>query len=261
MNVIVILLAGIIWTSSAIAAEVTVRQVQPGKYEFVLTSPTVLSESEASAYITESATSTCKDTSPVLGRYKYEARETIISGDHPPEPNKFRFVQEVFCVPGVLAQTGERLPTLKNEEEYRRVQHEVKLKSEKYFKLIASKQTDEAVRQVAMDRMGVSEAGWKDDKESFQAMAGELIEVSITKITVYDNPERAPEPGLYVAADYGNVYRNVPIHCGYLMWFRPVGGEFRVTREEMGYVTSEQLKSIPSVQLPEIKRKLRCVAP
>jgi hypothetical protein len=37
-----------------------------------------------------------------------------------------------------------------------------------------------------------------------------------------------------------------------------VGGEFRVTREESGHVTAEQLKSIPSEQLPELKRRLRC---
>jgi hypothetical protein len=237
------------------------REVQPGTYEFVLTNPTALSESEAMAHIAKAAASTCKGMTPVLGRYRYEAKEAIGGGDlSSREPNTFRFVQEVSCVPGTQVQTGERRPTLQNEEESRRVQNEVKLKSEAYFQLIASKRIDEAFAQVAA-RMGVNEARWKSDKLSFQAMAGEPLAISIRKITVYDNPAGAPEPGLYVAADYSNVYRDVPIHCGYLMWFRPVGGEFRITREETGHVTSEQLKSIPSAQLPEIKRRLLCLAP
>lgn len=262
MNVFVTLLAGFIWISSAVAAEVSVSQVQPGKYEFVLTNPTALSEREAMAHIAKAAASTCKGDMPVLGRYRYEAKETIGSGDRlSSEPNTFRFVQEVSCASGAQVQTGERRPTLQNEEDSRRVQNEVKLKSEAYFQLIASKRIDEAFAQVAVARMDLNEAKWKSDKLSFQAIAGEPLEISLRKITVYDNPAEAPEPGLYVAADYSNVYRNVPIHCGYLMWFRPVGGEFLITREETGYVTSEQLKSIPSAQLPEIKRRLRCLAP
>lgn len=81
------------------------------------------------------------------------------------------------------------------------------------------------------------------------------------KITVYNNPAEAPEPGLYIAADFNNVFENIPIHCGYLMWFRPIGGTFTITREETGYVTAEQLKSISNTQLPDLKRQLRCVAP
>lgn len=158
-------------------------------------------------------------------------------------------------------QTGERRPTLQNGEESHRIENEVRLKSEVYFQLIASKRIDEELTQVAAAQMGLNESKWKNDKLSFQAMAGELLEISIRKITIYDNPAGAPEPGLYVAADYSNVYRDVPIHCGYIMWFRPIGGEFRITREETGHVTAEQLKSIPSAQLPEIKHKLRCLAP
>jgi hypothetical protein len=109
--------------------------------------------------------------------------------------------------------------------------------------------------------MNQNEESWKIGKRSFQQLAGDPVEIKITKVTVYDNPATAPEPGLYVAADYSNVYRNAPIHCGYLMWFRSIGGEFRITREETGHVTAEQLKTIPSSQIPEIKQKLRCVSP
>jgi hypothetical protein len=259
MNRFVTLLAWIIGISSASAVEVSVRQVQPGMYEFVLTNPTALSENEARAHIANAAASTCKGLAAVPGRWRYESTEAIGGSDFLSR-DTFRFVLEVSCVPGAQIQTGERRPTLQNEEESRRVQNEVKLKSETYFQLIASKRIDEALTQVAVEGMG-GETRWKKDKLSFQAIAGEPVQISIRKVTIYDNPATAPEPGLYVAADYSNVYRDVPIHCGYLMWFRPIGGKFRITREETGHITSEQLKSIPSAQLPEIQRRLRCVAP
>lgn len=262
MNIFVTLLAGAIGISSASAAEVSVREVQSGTYEFVITNQTALSESEAMAQIAKVAASTCKGKTAVPGRWRFEAIEAITDGDlSSQEPNAFRFVQEVSCVSGAQVQTSERRPILQNDEESRKVQNEVKIMSEAYFQFIASKQIDKALTQVAIARMGVNEARWKRDKLSFRAMTGEPLEISIRNVTVYDNPAEAPEPGLYVAADYSNVYRNVPIHCGFLMWFRPIGGELRITREETGHVTSEQLKSIPSAQLPEIKRRLRCLPP
>jgi hypothetical protein len=260
MNVFVALLAGGLWMSSASAAEVSVRQLRPGTYEFALTNPTALSENEARAHIAKAAVSICKGLTAVPGRWRYESKEAI-SGGSPSSTETFRFILEVSCVPGAQTQTGERRPTLQNDEESQRAQNEVRLKSQEYFQLIASKRVDEALTHLAIAGMGVDEARWKSNKLSFQAMTGAPLEISITKITVYDNPAGAPAPGLYIAADYSNVYRDVPIHCGYLMWFRPVGGEFRITREETGHVTSEQLRSIPSAQLPEVKRRLRCLAP
>jgi hypothetical protein len=262
MNTFLLLLAGVISTAAP-AAEVSVRAIQPGAYELVLTNPTALSEGEARDQIAKVASSVCKSATAVLGKWRYTSSE-VIGGVAPSsaEPNTYRFVQEVSCIAGAQGQSPERLPTLRNEEEAKKVQNEVRLKSEAYFRLIASRRVDEVLTHMtAALRMSINEAKWKSDKLSFQAMAGEPLQISITKITVYDNPANAPEPGLYVAADYSNVYRKMPIHCGFLMWFRPIGGEFRVTREETGHVTSEQLGSIPSAQLPEVKRKLRCVPP
>jgi hypothetical protein len=261
MHLVLPLLIGFIGTAAS-AAEISVRNLQSGSYELILTNQTALSEGEARAQIANAAASVCKSATAIPGKWRYESKEAI-GGAAPssPEPNSFRFVQEISCVPGAPVLSAERQPTVLNEEESRRAQNEVKLKSEAYFKLIASKRVDEALIHVAITRMGLTEARWKSDKLAFQAMAGEPVQISLAKVTLYDNPTGAPQPGLYVAADYSNVYRDMPIHCGYLMWFRPIGGEFRITREESGHVTAEQLKSIPSAQLPEIKRRLRCVAP
>jgi hypothetical protein len=261
LTIALALIVGTLATPLASAANVSARQLEQNSYEFVLTNPTPLTETEAQALIAISAASICKDLTPVPGKYRFDAKERIGGGATSSEPDLYRFVQEVSCVAGARAEIGERRPTLHTTEESRQVQEEVGHKSEAYLRLIAAGRLDEAYAQVSAAAMGVDEASWKSEKKAFHLAAGEPVRISIVKITVYDNPAEAPEPGLYVAADFGNEFKNIPIHCGYLMWFRPVGGNFRITREETGYVTAEQLKAIPSTQLPEIKQRLHCVAP
>ena len=251
------LLAGTLTTCTALTAEISARQVEPNKYELVLTNQTVLGENEARAYVTAAAASICKDRTPVLGRFRFDAKERI-GGGAPGEADTYVFVQEVSCAPRGTADVNGRRPTLRTVQEAEHVQEDVRLRSEAYFGLISKYRIEEAYAQVSVAGLGMDEATWKSGKSSFQRMAGEPVRISISKVTVYDNPAEAPEPGLYVAADYSNEYTNVPLHCGYLMWFRPIGGDFRITREETGYVTAEQLKSIPDARLPEIKQKLRC---
>jgi hypothetical protein len=253
-------LFAVVVSSSVSANEISVRPVQQGRYELVLTSQTVLTEPEAQAKIAKAASSACKGATAILGKWRFESNEAV-GGVTASAPGQtiFRFVQEISCGAGAQMESANRMPILRGEEETQKVRNEVRARSEAYFKHIALKQVDEAFAQLTPTlRSTVNGARWKADKLSFQAAAGVQTQVSIAKVTVYDNPAGAPEPGLYVAADYSNSYREVPIHCGYLMWFRPVGGDFRITREETGYVTSEQIKSIPNEQLSEIRRKLRC---
>lgn len=258
---VLVLIAGTLASSVAFAAEIAVRQVQQDAFEFVLTHSTRLSETEAQALIASVAAKVCKDLAPVLGQYKFEARESIGGNAGSSEPDTFTFIQQVACVHGTDIPRHQRRPVPLRPEESQRVQNDIRLRSEEYFRLIADRCFDDAYSQLSADVIGVDEAKWKHEKQSFQLTAGEPLQISIVKVTVYDNPPEAPEPGLYVAADFSNVYKNIPIHCGYLMWFRSNGGSFSITREETGHVTAEQLKSIPTAQVPEIRRMLRCVAP
>lgn len=258
---VLFLIAGTLAYSAVSASEISVRQVQENKFEFILTNSSRLSEAEAQARIENAAANVCKGLTPVLGQYRFEAKVAVGGDAGLREPDTFHFTQEVSCAHGATIPTDPRRPTLSTPEESQRVEEDIRLRSEEYFRLIAEKRIDDAFAQVSADGMNADETKWKDGKLAFQATAGNPLQISIVKVTVYDNPVEAPEPGLYVAADFSNVYENLPIHCGYLMWFRSIGGSFRITREETGHVTAEQLKSIPSDQLAEIKRMLRCVAP
>ena len=246
--------------SVASATEVSVRHIRDNQYEVELTNSTALSETEAQAIVASSAATVCKELVAVPGKYKFESKQLVGASALSRDQETYRFTQQVSCEPIARAETTVRLPMLHTPEESRIVQKEIVSKSEAYFQLIATRHFEEAYAQVS-SLLGVDKVTWTSDQQSFSVIAGEPIQISIVKVTVYDNPAEAPAPGLYVAADFSNVYKNVPIHCGYLMWYRPIGGAFQITRKETGYVTTEQLKKIPADQLPEIKEKLRCVAP
>ena len=261
-GMVLLLVALSMWATLAFALEISVRQLGENHFEAVLTNPTSLSEDQARAHIASTAASVCKNRIPVLGEYEFEAKQPVGSGVLARDSGSFRFTQEVTCSLTAPSSSGVRHPTLKSPDEAQSIQNDIKRKSEAYFRLLAAKLYDEAYAEVSGPALGTDQAKWSEDNQAFQTIAGEPIAVSVVRVTVYDNPEEAPEPGLYVAADFSNIYANVPIHCGYLMWFRPISdSEFKITRLETGYVTSEQLKTIPSNQLPEIKQKLRCVAP
>jgi hypothetical protein len=233
------------------------RQIAPGHYEILLNN-TAMTESQAHAQVAEVADSLCKSLVPVLGAFRFESDETITGDGAAGGTRTFQFRQQLSCVPGVKPAPVERRPTLRGAEESLRVQEEIRARTSAYFGFLASNRLEEAYAQVDARALGRNEESWKRDQQSFRTLAGEPLQQSILKVTVYDNPQAAGQPGLYVAADFSNAYRNVPIHCGYLMWFRPIDGEFRIIREESGHITAEQLSRIPASQLPEIKQRFRC---
>jgi hypothetical protein len=249
------------WSSAAGAAEISVRQLQGDSYELTLTNDVVLDESVARGYLSEAAVSLCKGLSPKLGRYRFESKEALGAGLLSRERPSYRFVQEVSCVPHSQSVLLQRQPTVAAPEELEQVREEVKKMSEAYFRLLAAKRFSEAYSRISEAALGTDKATWIREKRTFQMLAGEPQSISIVKITVYDNPPEAPEPGLYVAADFQNAYKSVPYECGYLMWYRLADGTYTITRLETGHVTSETLKSIPQSQRPELLRRLRCIAP
>ncbi|HYI64257.1 MAG TPA: hypothetical protein VEW71_05160 [Allosphingosinicella sp.] len=66
----------------------------------------------------------------------------------------------------------------------------------------------------------------------FRSLAGAPGAHRIVRLTWYVNPQGAPRPGIYVAADYERAYAGLHFNCGYLIWFREAAGRYALTREE-----------------------------
>ena len=139
----------------------------------------------------------------------------------------------------------------------------VKDLTEKYFKNISEGNLGLAYRSLSPElRANLAEERSKEQKSVFAQTAGDIVRLHISKLTVYDNPQNAPKPGIYIATDYYNKYAGVPIHCGYLVWFKgDAQKEYLITREETGFATADQLAGLSASKLKAIEKGLRCVVP
>lgn len=253
-----ILFIGTLLRSAAEAQEISVRALKQGGYELTLTNPSNIDERTARAKIAQAALSVCGSLRPVLGKYKFEAKETLGTGVTPGGGETFRFVQQITC-DGVSSLAAAAPPSRSlSPDEEKHVRDEIHEATERYFHLLDDGKADQAYALTDKAAIGTDKATWLAGKRSFRSLAGRLKKVSIVRVTVYTNPPDAPTPGLYVAADFQNSYQSAPYECGYLMWFRTAGGTFAITRAESGFVSSDVLKGIPEDQRADVLRKLRC---
>lgn len=242
---------------AAAAPVASVRQLGPANYEVRLSGPSVTTVQVAQAMAASIASTVCKALVPVLGTYRFES--TGLLGNETPtgKPLGAELTQKFTCAarsqPAVT-----RAPAAFSGEDKDQAAAKVLDETERYFRLLAEGKVDEAFLELDPDSDIWNEASWKRTKQEFVTMAGALHRIAITKVTVYENPESAPKPGLYVAADYRNTWLNVPIQCGYLMWLRTPGGEFRIIREETGHITAEQFQAMPLERRQSVEQVLRC---
>src|SRR3546814_18335414 len=76
--------------------------------------------------------------------------------------------------------------------------------------------------------------GWKETRSALNARPGAGAEAAVVRLTWYDDPQNAPTPGRYAAADYRVDYPNEAFACGYVVWLRQSDGRYLVVGEEEG---------------------------
>src|SRR3546814_13084087 len=63
-----------------------------------------------------------------------------------------------------------------------------------------------------------SPAAWKETRRALNARLGAGAEAAVVRLTWYDDPQNAPTPGRYAAADYRVAYPNEAFACGSVVW-------------------------------------------
>jgi hypothetical protein len=240
------------------AADIGYRQVDADNFVIRLRNDGPLAQDVAQGYIARAAQAVCKERQPELGLYKSDS--TAFLGNETPEHKAvgFEFTQQVKCVNASPPATPATPPAPISKEDQDKAAALILDRTEHYFRLINDAKIDEAFQDLSPESGLWDAASWTRLKREFQAMAGPLQRIAVTKVTVYANPKSAAKPGLYVAADYRNTWQNVPIHCGYLMWYRMQNGEFRIIREETGHITAGDWQAMPEAQRQNVAQQLRC---
>jgi Protein of unknown function (DUF4019) len=87
------------------------------------------------------------------------------------------------------------------------------------------------------------------DLASFNSRAGVVSERRIVTVTWTKDPAEAPKPGVYAAIDVISRFANIDRDCGYVVVYQsPAGGPFRVTREEVNFITNADAINIERQQ-------------
>jgi hypothetical protein len=130
-----------------------------------------------------------------------------------------------------------------------------------YFSAKDSARYSDAWRSLSdrMKRMSPV-APWQAKAAEFNRNAGPVRARRVTELTWYNNPPDAPEPGIYVAADYSADFGRLEFLCGYVMWLLQPDGSFRLVREEQNMLDKETARKVPSLDRAPLKAQMGCKA-
>jgi hypothetical protein len=101
-------------------------------------------------------------------------------------------------------------------------------------------------------------AEWKRGAADFNAAAGAVRGRRVTEITWYNNPPNAPQPGVYVAADFSSEFDRLEFVCGYLMWLLQPDGSFRLAREEQNLLDKATASKLASIDRQPLRAQMGC---
>jgi hypothetical protein len=249
----------------ASSQEIAAESLGPGQFRVVLKSEIVLEVSEAQSILLPKASALCQGLEPVLGHYEFSSSARIDGPASPNEPTVFQLTQDISCG---RASTNPQIGSARNSafgvvkgDTQQTIEEFIRAASSSYL----SQRADGAFENAYI---AFSEAmrtflpleEWKRQNSEFNAAAGKRKSTAIWRVTIYDNPQNAPESGLYIAADYESEFDHVPFQCGYLIWFQSSDRRFVITREESGSLPGSTVERLPRERVLEIRKQFGCPA-
>lgn len=101
-------------------------------------------------------------------------------------------------------------------------------------------------------------SAWTEAARDFNAAAGPALGRRIVEISWYNHPSDAPEPGIYVAADYSAEFDKLEFVCGYVMWRLMPDGSLKLVREEQNFARKRGAKPMAAIDRDPLRARLGC---
>lgn len=222
-------------------------------YVLTLTSAAITNVSAAQALLMPAAQKVCAGKTPQFGHYKFESKAPLsVTGND--TKTSFMIDQEIVCadsVPQVVNPSTTDPNWQPSNADHQAVIDTVT----KYF---AAKDSGNVAGSYALldDGMGISLKEWKNSSDDFASQTGVAVSHKVMKLTWYKDPQNAPKPGVYAAADFVDHYDKAT-NCGYLSMYQEPDGSFLVIHEQDGLIPNQS--NMTSAQITESKAKLGCV--
>jgi len=249
----------------ALGQEIAAESLGDGRFRLVLRTDTVLETHHAQSLLLPKAIELCREQEPVLGRYRFESKAPIEAAASLVKAVEFQFTQDLACghesANPQIATARNTAFGVEKSDRAQGLEEFIRAASTSYLAARGDGRFEDAY-------LAFSEAmreflpfdKWKQQNSEFNAAAGARQSTTIWRVTVYDNPPNAPEPGVYIAADYESAFKRVPFQCGYLIWFLGSDRHFVITREESGSLPGGTVEKLPAQQVAEIRRQFGCQA-
>lgn len=254
-------LLALAFAAPAIAAQseqVTVRDLGNGRYQLSITLAETADPNRGQAALVPKAVELCGSLRPQFGRYRFEGNEPL-AGTANPGKASLQYTQDIECKDPSTTVAAESAvppapatpPTAEDEADIRRWT----------LAYLEAKDKGDFDRGHAV--LGPTLAGYSTPetwklRAAFNAGAGGDPSREVIRVTWYDDPQGAPTPGRYVAADYRASYASNAFYCGYVVWLRQHDGSYLITREEEGQAMPEVVAGVAPESMPAMRAQLGC---
>lgn len=203
----------------------------------------------------------CGDRYPHYGHYRFDAsapsKATEASG-----PTSLTYRQDIECsdMPQQAAKTASApVPPALSAPPTDEDDALIRARTVTYLQAKDAADAGAAYKMLSNEMASyASPDAWKDARASFNAKAGPGAQPTVVRITWYDDPQGAPTPGRYVAADYRVDYPSEAFTCGYVVWLRQADDGYLIVREEEGQATPDLLANLSPEQQLQMRAQLQC---
>src|ERR1700722_718428 len=250
------------WTISPAAttdSDITVKSIGNNQYELRRTS-TIPDLVTAQRALLPKAKELCGDKRVNFGHYSFDSKVPL-TDSKPTSSPQLRLTQTLQC--GAAAPSPVLQVTNAPDGWQPRSEDQATVERQTY-RYLSSKAASEYTAAYAMFSGSMKEAThfdtWQTQTRSFNAKAGRLLTRHVRKITWYKDPPSAPLPGIYVAVDYSSEFDHVPIHCGYVAWYRGSNGDYQIIHEEENSIDKASIAKMKPADVAALAAKFGCSA-
>lgn len=220
-----------------------------------LTSTEDLAEKRGLEIISEASIKKCGEKPANFGKYRFAGKEQISATDKA-SVDSFKMIQQLFC--GEINTIAQEPTKPISADKKKQLEEQVIILTDDYLEYLAKQKFRKAYSLISASlKEGTKYREWKASKKQHSSQPGELIRSETWKVTTYIDPPSSQQKGIYIAADFDREYSNLPIFCGYLVWYFE-NAELKVMREDIGTVKSDQMSGMKTADLETIKSKFGC---
>jgi hypothetical protein len=237
---------------------VLVQDLGNGRYQLSVTLAETVDPAQGQAALVPKALELCGSLRPEFGHYRFEGTEPMAGTKKAPK-RSLQYTQDIECKDPSAHLAVSDIPPAPATPPTAEDEADIRKRTLAYLEAKDTNDFDLAYKMFGPTMVGyMTPDSWRKPRAAFNAATGGQAEREVVRITWYDDPQNAPSPGRYAAADYRASYPSQAFYCGYAVWLRQKDGSYLIVREEEGQTTPDMAAGIAPESMPAVRAQLGC---